>query len=58
MSIFKDYPWLPWRFNVPVGYWKNQGNQIQFMNYLGKKFNVKEMKDWYNVTTYVSFIIF
>ena len=56
-SVYPDYKWLPWKFNhVPRGYWKDENNIKEYMNWLSQKLNIKSMEDWYNVTQKVKSI--
>ena len=53
-SIFPDYKWLPWKFNqIPKGYWNDESNIKEYMNWLSEKLNIKTMEDWYKVSTEV-----
>ena len=53
-AVYPDYEWLPWRFQRNrTYYWSDSKNWRTFMEWAGKKLNVKEMKDWYNVTNQV-----
>ena len=50
-SIYSNYNWLPWKFKqVPKGYWNDENNIKQYMNWLSDKLNIKTMEDWYNVS--------
>jgi hypothetical protein len=56
-SIYPDYEWLPWKFGrAPRDFWTNPKNQRNFLEYVAKELNIKEMKDWYKVTTEVLFL--
>jgi hypothetical protein len=35
---------------APNGYWNNKDNQIEFMNELGIKLELKQLDDWYNIS--------
>ncbi len=50
--VYPEYEWLPWRFQhpVPTGFWKDEGNQIKFVEWAGTQFQIKEMSDWYKIT--------
>jgi hypothetical protein len=50
-SIYPFHSWAPWRHtqSVQAGYWKNKINQRQFMDWLFKSLEFKQMDDWYNV---------
>jgi hypothetical protein len=53
-SLHPEYEWLPWKFErCPNEYWDNVNNQKKFVEWAGKQFNVKEMSDWYKVSTRV-----
>lgn len=52
MSILKDYNWEPWRFSITVaGFWENPENQRKYMESLAKKINIREQKDWYQISS-------
>ncbi len=49
--MFPDHVWLPWLFNqVPKNFWGDMKNQRNFMDWLGKRLNVKKLDDWYKIT--------
>ena len=57
-TVYSDYKWLPWQFSsVSKGYWNDKQNQIEFMNWLFNKLNMKDMDDWYNVSWKVNKLI-
>jgi len=50
-SIFNNYNWLDWKFNVTVvGFWKNLDNQKIFMNWLGIELGYTKIEDWYKIS--------
>jgi hypothetical protein len=54
-SLYPQKEWLPWKFSqLPSNYWDDVNNQIKFMNWAAKELKIKEMSDWYNVTTKVT----
>ena len=54
-SVYPNQNWLPWKFNqAPKGYWNDENNVKQYINWLGDKLNIKTMEDWYNVSQKVS----
>ena len=54
-SVYPDYKWLPWKFNhVPRGYWKDENNIKEYMNWLSQKLNIKTMEDWYKISQKVT----
>ena len=53
-SVYPNYKWLPWKFShTPKGYWNDENNIKEYMNWLSEKLNIKTMEDWYNVTNEV-----
>ena len=53
-EAYPEYDWLPWQFEKsPKRFWENPKNVRKFMDWAGKQLNVKEMSDWYNVTSKV-----
>ena len=54
-NVYSNYNWLPWKFNqAPKGYWNDENNVKQYMNWLSDKLNIKKMEDWYNISQKVS----
>ncbi len=53
-AVYPDYNWLPWKFERAMrNLWDNPENQQKFMNWVATQLNIKEMHDWYRVTTKV-----
>ncbi len=53
-AVYDKYEWLPWKFqSVPSGFWEEETNQRKFIEWAGKHFQVKEMSDWYKISTRV-----
>ena len=51
INVYSNYNWLPWKFNqAPKGFWSNENNVKEYMNWLSDKLNIKTMEDWYKVT--------
>lgn len=50
-TILPEYPWQLWKFpRVPLNFWAEKSNQKQFLEWVYKQLNMKDMEDWYNVT--------
>lgn len=50
-KMLPDYDFLEWKFNqVPLGFWENYVNRIQFFNWLGKTLGFQYPEDWYKIT--------
>ena len=50
-SVYPNYKWLPWKFTQTYkGYWNNENNIKEYMNWLSEKLNIKTMEDWYKVS--------
>ena len=50
-SIYPEYVWLPWKFNmVPNNFWKEHSNHKLYTDWLGKELNYKRYEDWYDIT--------
>jgi hypothetical protein len=51
-STYPNHPWLPWRFSnrVPLGFWEQEKNCMDFMEWLGKELKFNKMEDWYKIT--------
>ena len=53
-SLYPEYDWLPWKFvNCPRNVWTVEKNQRKFMEWAGNELKIKEMGDWYKVSTQV-----
>ena len=39
---------------VPIGHWKSKENQMNYMNWLSQKLDIKSMEDWYKISHRVS----
>ena len=53
-SIFNEKKWLPWKFNcVPDGFWSDENNIRNYMNWLSQKLNIKTKEDWYKISNKV-----
>ena len=55
-SVYPDYKWDVYQFSqIPNGYktnlLENPSLQKEFVNYLEKKFDIKQTVDWYSVTS-------
>ena len=51
-NLVSNHEWDTTRFkSVPKHYWNNEANQIEFMNVLKERLNVKEWEDWYKITS-------
>jgi hypothetical protein len=54
-KIFPDYEWLPWKFlNTPKHFWSVKKNQIQFLDWAGKRLGIRDFTDWNKISTKVS----
>ena len=48
-SIYPEHDWLSWKYsNVNASNLKSNERKL-FLDYVGKKLNVKKMEDWYKV---------
>ena len=57
-SFYPNYQWLPWKFSqIPKGFWNDENNVKNYMNWLSEKLNIKTMEDWYKVTKQVKYSI-
>ena len=53
-SVYPNYKWLPWKFNhTSKGYWKDENNIKEYMNWLSEQLKIKTMEDWYKVSSEV-----
>ena len=54
-SIYPEYDWLPWKFKqVPKGYWDDIANHHKFIEWASKELQIKDKRDWYNVSQKVN----
>ena len=52
--VYFEYEWLPWKFEAcPRNYWDKVENQRKFMDWAGKELKIKEMSDWYKISSTV-----
>ena len=50
-TVYPNYKWLPWKFiQAPKGYWNDENNVKEYMNWLSEQLNIKTMEDWYRVS--------
>ena len=50
--MYPEYEWLPWKFSkCERHFWGDSKNQRKFMDWAGKELGIKDMSDWYKVTT-------
>jgi len=50
-TLYPKHKWLPWRFKAtPKGWWKLQTNQRQYLDWLYKKLNYKQLSDFYSIS--------
>ena len=53
-NVYSEYNWLPWKFDKSPQHLHNDMQiQKKFIEWASKELNIKEMADWYNVTTKV-----
>ena len=45
--LVSEERWLQQKTN---GYWKSKENQLEYMNWLSQKLNIKTMEDWYKIS--------
>ena len=46
------------RGSVPKGFWNSKDNQVNYMNWLAKKLDIRSIEDWYRVTYKVYIVTF
>ena len=52
-TLFPNYDWLPWKFNLSSGVRKNKQIARDFMESLKKKLDYNDYKDWYQINNQV-----
>ena len=58
-TVYPEYPWIAWKFpKVPIHFWNSKENQIKFMEWAKSQLQIKEVDDWYNVSTRVRLLFF
>jgi hypothetical protein len=46
--MLPEYIWYPWLFEeIHWGYWSNPSNQLAFMDWFAKEFEIETQEDWY-----------
>lgn len=55
MSVYRDYNWLPWKFNghVPAGYWDKKEHRVKYVKWLYKELGYTKLEDWYKLTHHI-----
>jgi hypothetical protein len=50
MSVYPEYQWQPWRFGKTTsGYWKEDNNVAEYMQWLANQLNITCQDDWYSI---------
>jgi len=50
-TLYPEIDWHPLKyFNLPASFWKKEENRKEYIDWLGRNLEVKEMSGWYNVT--------
>ena len=58
-AVYAEHNWLPWKFKKNSNhFWSDMKNRRNFMDAVGKELGIKEMSDWYKITTKVCFLYF
>lgn len=48
MSAYPEFKWEPWRFkNTPRGYWESPENGKSYLDWVGEKFGIEDVRDWW-----------
>ena len=51
-AVYPQYDWLPWKFTKSPGkIWEDDKNKRKFLEWAGKELGIKELSDWYKVST-------
>jgi hypothetical protein len=46
--VYPDHEWLEWNFKLtPKNFWDDIANRKKFIEWLGPKFGIKSLEDWY-----------
>lgn len=50
-SLFTEYDWQPWKFEtVPRNIWKDIGITRDYLKWVARILDIKNLDDWYGVT--------
>ena len=50
-AAYPEHKWQFWKLHsVPEGYWEQQENLVNFVEWLGDKLEIKRMEDWHRVS--------
>ena len=53
-QVYPETNWIPWKFDkCPQNYWDDINNQRKFMEWAATQLNVKQIQDWYKISTRV-----
>jgi hypothetical protein len=53
-GVYPEFDWLPWKFEkTPKNFWVDMKNQRKFLDWAGKQLGIKEMSDWYKISSKV-----
>ena len=49
-SVLNDFDWRIWKFQmVPMGFWENKKNKLEYLFWLENKIGIKKPDGWYTV---------
>ena len=52
-KIYSEIKWIPYKFNLPKGFWKDINNQKEYMDWLFKELKYEKEEDWYKLQRYM-----
>ncbi len=51
-AIYPDHEWKMWNFTqVSKNFWENDDNVLAFLAWVQTKLHIRELNDWYYITT-------
>ena len=52
-TIYPNYEWLPWQFEKATHFFESSENQKKWIDWAKTQLNVRDMNDWYQITSQV-----
>jgi hypothetical protein len=50
-DVYPNHKWLPWKFQkIPWGFFREQQNCLEFLEWLASSLGVKNLEDWYRIS--------
>ena len=53
-AVFPEHTWHEWKFQqTPKHFWESSKNRRKFMEWASNELKIKDLSDWYRVTSQV-----